>query len=159
MEMTMGLSKLAAENVRDIIRRRHVVPATIAKECNQSASIPGAISKSYISAFVRDEKLDSINLTTDKLETIAAYFKIAPWQILHPAGIDSNGQSKATDGLNDEAMSRAVKYCLDLANKLEVNDNDFVAAAITMTYECFVSNGDESQLSLNLIELAKSSSS
>lgn len=152
----MGLSKLAAKNVRDIIRRRHAVPAAIAKECNESASIPGAISKSYISAFVRDEKLDSINLTTDKLETIAAYFKIAPWKILHPAGIDSNGQSKAADGLNSEAMNRAVKYCLDLASKLDVSDHQFVAAAITMTYDCFVSNGDESQLALELIELAKS---
>lgn len=154
---TMGLSRLAAENVRDIIRRRHAVPAVIAKECNESASIPGTISKSYISAFVRDDKLDSINLTTDKLETISAYFNIAPWKILHPSGIDINGQSKAADGLNNDAMQRAVKYCLDLASKLDVNDTDFVASAITMTYDCFVANGDESQLALNLIELAKSS--
>ncbi len=151
----MSLSRLAAENVRDIIRRRHAVPAVIAKECNESTSIPGSISKSYISAFVREEKIDSINLTTDKIETLAAYFNVAPWQILHPAGIDVNGQSKAMDGLNNEAMQRAVKYCLDLANKLNVSDTDFVSQAITKTYDCFVSNGDESELALSLIELAK----
>lgn len=153
----MSLSRLAVENIRNIIKQKNAVPANIAKECNESPRIPGSISKSYISAFVNDDKFDGVNLTTDKIETLAAYFNVAPWKILHPAGFNNEGKSNASDGLDIEVMQKSVKYVLDLAEKLRVNDTEFTSAAITLTYECYVSNGDESDLALKLIELAKSS--
>lgn len=150
----MDIKMHIADNVAELIEAKNTTAKGISDITKEQETLE-PIDKSYVARLVKRKPDDMVNISSTKLASIAGALQIEPWQLLHPAGFDSAGNSKAmTSQLDMAKLIKAIRYVNDLANSLSVHDEQFLAAAIAKSYEAQIS-GSESALAVELLQLSK----
>lgn len=150
----MDIKMHIADNVADLIEAKGSSAKGVSDITKQNDSLE-PIDKSYVARLVKRKPEDMVNISSTKLASIAGALQVEPWQLLHPSGFDSSGNSKAINSQLDIAkLIKAIRYVSDLAGGLSINDEQFLATAIAKTYESQLS-GNESSLAVELMQLSK----
>lgn len=150
----MDIKMHIADNVADLINAKDTTAKGVSDITKQNDSLE-PIDKSYVARLIKRKPEDMVNISSTKLASIAGALQVEPWQLLHPAGFDKMGNSKAINSQLDMAkLIKAIRYVNDLSNGLSINDEQFLATATAKAYEAQIS-GDESSLAVELMQLSK----
>ena len=150
----MDIKLHIADNVASLIEAQNTTAKGVSDLTKQKDHLE-PIDKSYVAKLVKRNPNDMVNISSTKLAAIAGALQVEPWQLLHPAGFDSSGNSKAIGSEIDiSKMLKAIRYVSDLSKELGISDEYFIAAATAKAYEAHVTGSDDT-LAVELIKLSK----
>lgn len=116
---------------------------------------PKTVDKSYLSKLLKNGDVKTANMTIKKLLQICSAFDVELWQMFNPMGFGENGISLATSGTVDKkTLTAAVKYSVSAAEKLDIEDLNFISEVTTEAYVS-IASGSTDDLGVTLAQLTK----
>lgn len=113
------------------------------------------IDRSYVARVLKNSEKDPANFTLNKLALVAEGFKVELWQLLNPMGFSASGVSLAASGSVDKrTLKDAVRYSVDAAREVGIDNPDFISEVATEAYEGIATDNKE-KLGFTLAKLSQ----
>lgn len=132
------------------MKARGIKNAKALSELTQSED--GGLDRSYTANIVRKGG-EGVNLSLVKLEQLADALNVESWQLLHSLGFNDKGVSlSASSDVDLPTLTKAILYSETVCKETNIDDVDFKAKAVALTYSSFLNN-DESKMTIELMKL------
>ena len=150
----MDIYETLSRNVKQLKKATGLKSAKAVADLSKNKG--AGIDRSYVAELITDkENKKIVNLSMSKLEALADTFDVDVWQLLHPLGFNEQGKSTtASSDIDINSMVEAVRYATIACKEAEIDDDEFFARAIALTYIAKL-KGDEAMLSIELMKLVK----
>jgi len=146
----VDIKKLLSLNVISLMKAKGIANAKALSELTQSDE--GGLDRSYTAGIIRKGG-DGVNISLAKLDNLSQGLNVEPWQLLHPLGFNEQGTSLTADNDIDlPTLTKAIIYSETVCKETNIDDQEFKAKAIALTYGSFLNN-DEDKMNIDLMKL------